>query len=60
MKSSLKIRTDASDNVGWSKISHKSAFLWIKGYFYDTDPKRILISLLAKENNPSEIKKILN
>ena len=60
MKTNLKIRTYISGNVGWSKISYKSAFLWIKGYFYNTDPKRILIALFEKQNNLPEIKKILN
>ena len=60
MKTSLKIKTYVSSNVGWSRISYKSAFLWIKGYFYNTDPKRILVALFEKQNNLSEIKKILN
>ena len=60
MKTNLKIKTYVSSNVGWSRISYKSAFLWIKGYFYNTDPKRILVALFEKQNNLSEIKKILN
>jgi len=60
MKTNLKIKTYVSSNVGWSRISYKSAFLWIKGYFYNTNPKRILVALFEKQNNLSEIKKILN
>ena len=60
MTTTLKIKAYVSSNAGWSKVSYKSSFLWIKGYFYNTDPKRILIALFEKQNNLSEIKRILN